>query len=199
MPMSLVDDKKAARLTAHQTREKINSNILDDTPVGLAKQVSKLLSGFKRGSLISGFLSIGDEISTHPTLLKLLSDGFDLCLPVVVQANAPLVFRAWKEGDELEKGPLGTRHPIGSMETVVPDVMLVPLLSYDLSGNRIGWGGGFYDRTLADYKKQRRRVTALGVGYDDQEVARVPVDEFDVKMDWIVTEKRAIEIMKEGL
>lgn len=196
--MSLVDDKKAARLSAHQTRKKIDSIAPDETPVRLANQVSKLLAGFAEGSLISGFLSIGDEISTHPSLLNLLSDGFDLCLPVVVRANVPLEFRAWKEGDELENGPLGTRHPLGSMKTVVPDVMLIPLLAYDVSGNRIGWGGGFYDRTLAGYKKQRHRVTAIGVAYDGQEVAHVPVDELDVKMDWIVTEKRTIEITKVG-
>jgi len=198
MPMSLADQKKATRLAALQIRKNIDLAAPEYTANRLADNVSKLLADIDGVTLVSGFLSISDEINTRPTLHKLSTEAFELCLPVVLEPQASLTFRVWKEGDELENGPLGTRHPLVAMKTVIPDVMLVPLLAYDEGGNRIGWGGGFYDRTLAAYISDGRRVVAVGLAYDDQQVVAVPADELDVKMDWIVTEKRILKTTKES-
>jgi len=74
--------------------------------------------------------------------------------------------------------------------------LLVPLLAYDRRGYRLGWGGGFYDRTLGAYQTEGRPVIAIGIGYDDQKIDQVPTDAFDMVMDWIVTEKKIIQITK---
>ena len=197
--MSLADEKNAIREAAHEVRKSISSAASVQASDALAHRVLRLATGIDGGSAVSGFLSIGDEINTLPSLRKLSGSGFRLCLPVVVKADEPLVFREWKEGDPLENGPLRTRNPLPAAQTMIPKIILVPLLAFDLKGNRIGWGGGFYDRTLAAHKKKGHAVVSVGVAYDDQQIDAVPVDHLDMKMDWVVTEKRTLKVMKENL
>ena len=141
--------------------------------------------------VVAGFLPINDEIDILPLLRRLSAAGHDLVLPVVVGRGAPLIFRRWRDGDALEAGPLGTRHPADSAPALDPDVLLVPLLAFDRQGYRLGYGGGYYDRTLADLRG-RRPVLAVGVGYNQQEVPAVPHGPQDEKLDWIVTDQAVI-------
>ena len=142
----------------------------------------------KPGSVVAGYLPIGDEID--PTLLMSFLDiqGHALALPVVIGEGQALAFRLWEPGIALEDGPLGTRHPASS-EPVVPTIILTPLLAFDRQGYRLGWGGGYYDRTLAGLD-----AITVGLAYAAQEVEAVPHDTFDQSLDWIVTEKEAIKI-----
>ena len=113
-------------------------------------------------------------------------------LPVVVAKRQPLVFRAWRPGDPLEAGVFGTLHPAPTREAVEPDALIVPLLACDEEGWRLGYGGGFYDRTLAELRKLKP-VTAIGVAYAEQEMDEVPVAPYDQPLDWILTERGVIE------
>lgn len=137
--------------------------------------------------VISGFLPIGDEIDSVPALQALAARGWTQALPVVAARGEPLAFRAWQAGDELQPGPLSTRHPLDSAPTVTPDVLLVPLLAFDTAGQRIGWGGGFYDRTLAGLRV-RGEVLAIGVGFAGQQVESVPSGPHDAPLDGLATE-----------
>ena len=116
-----------------------------------------------------------------------------LALPVVVERDRHLDFRAWSPGDDLEAGDHGTWHPYPSAPLVVPDVVLVPLLAFDRAGWRLGYGGGYYDRTLQGLRRAAP-VTTIGIGFAAQEVMTVPHDGHDQRLDWIATETGLIEV-----
>lgn len=196
--MSLDENKRLLRQTAQKKRNEIVLTAPKDSGDLLAANVAKLLSSFTKVHTVSGYLPIGNEIDTLPTLTALANSGYQTCLPVVLKNEWPLDFRLWVEGSPLEDGPLKTRHPLLDAPQVKPSLMLVPLLGYDDDGYRLGWGGGFYDRTLGAYQLEGWPIIAIGVCYDDQHFVRLPLDEFDIPMDWIVTEKRIIKILKAG-
>ncbi|MCF8532452.1 MAG: 5-formyltetrahydrofolate cyclo-ligase [Reyranella sp.] len=141
-------------------------------------------------ALVSGFWPIREEIDIRPVMIDLFNEGCQLALPVVVGRGEPLLFRAWRPGDPLEAGVFGTLQPSARRETVEPEALLVPLLACDGEGWRLGYGGGFYDRTLA-LLRARRSVTAVGVGFDAQLVPEVPHGPGDQRLDWLLTDRRA--------
>ena len=196
--MSLAENKRLLRRTALKKRNEIVSKASSKSGELLAGHIVQLVKTFPHAYTVSGYLSIGNEIETLPSLNALAVAGYQTCLPVVLEMGGPLGFRAWTDGDLLERGPLKTRHPIPDAPDIIPDILLVPLLAYDLRGYRLGWGGGFYDRTLGAYQTEGRPVIAIGIGYDNQKIDQVPFDAFDMVMDWVVTEKKIIEITKAG-
>lgn len=137
-------------------------------------------------AVVSGFMPIGDEIDVTALMEQLAGQGFELCLPVIVKKAAPLEFRKWQPGTALEEKAWGIREPGAMSEVRVPDIVLVPLLAFDAEGYRLGYGGGFYDRSLAEIGAQKP-VTAIGVAFAEQEVPSVPRDRFDQRLDWILT------------
>jgi 5-formyltetrahydrofolate cyclo-ligase len=131
-----------------------------------------------------------DELDIRPLLFELFNEGCQLALPVVIGKGEPLVFRAWRPGDPLEQGVFRTLHPLPSREVIEPDVLIVPLLACDEAGWRLGYGGGFYDRTLRELR-QRRKVRAIGVAFDEQLLAEeVPHGPEDERLDWLLTDRR---------
>lgn len=130
-----------------------------------------------------------EEIDLRPLLFELYAMGVQVALPVVIRKNAPLRFHAWHENARFEKGMFGTLHPVGA--PVIPRFICVPLLAFDRNGYRLGYGGGFYDRTLALFGK---RTHAWGYGYSWQEVNDIPHDKLDVRLNGIVTEKEIIHL-----
>lgn len=136
--------------------------------------------------LVAGYRPIRSELDPGPAMLALAGCGYGLCLPVVVGPAQPLVFRAWTQGDPLEAGAFGVMVPVAGA-VVVPDVLLVPMLAFDGRGHRLGYGGGFYDRTIAALRAGG--VLTLGLAYAAQEVARVPDLETDAALDAVVTEE----------
>jgi len=141
-------------------------------------------------AIVSGFWPMRDEIDVRPLLIELANQGCQLALPVVRGKKERLLFRAWRPGDSLEAGAFGTLQPQARRETLEPEVLLVPLLACDEEGWRLGYGGGFYDRTLAALRALHR-VTAIGVGFDAQLVPEVPHGADDQQIDWLLTDQRA--------
>lgn len=142
---------------------------------------------------VAGYWPFPDEIDPRPLMLALRGLGRALALPVVVERDRHLDFRAWVPGDDLEPGDHGTWHPFASAPLVVPGVVLVPLLAFDRAGYRLGYGGGYYDRTLESLRRAAH-VTTIGIGFAAQEVADVPHDRHDQRLDWIATETGLIEV-----
>ncbi|MGH7156428.1 MAG: 5-formyltetrahydrofolate cyclo-ligase, partial [Acetobacteraceae bacterium] len=140
----------------------------------------------RAGAVVAGFWPMGDEIDTRPLLVALHERGHPIALPVTPKRGNPLTFRLWRPGDELVPEAFGTMRPTG--EPTVPDFLLVPLLAFDRRGYRLGYGGGFYDRTLAGLPD----AFALGCAYATQEVATVPVAPYDVQLDAVATERGII-------
>ena len=138
-------------------------------------------------AIVSGFWPMGPEIDIRPLLLALHARGQPLCLPVTPKRGQPLHFRRWAPGDALGHGPMGTRQPVQGAE-VTPDWLLVPLLAFDRAGRRLGYGGGYYDRTLAALP----RAFAIGVAYAAQEMQGVPAGPNDVRLEHVATETGVI-------
>ncbi len=143
------------------------------------------------GAVISGFWPMGDEIDIVPLLSQLHATGHPVGLPVVAGKGQPLIFRAWHPGLALVTGGFKTEVPPPGSPELAPDILIVPLLAFDSDGYRLGYGGGFYDRTLEKLRNGGARPLAIGVAFSAQHVARVPRDHYDQPLDWIVTEKSA--------
>ncbi len=141
-------------------------------------------------AVVSGFWPIKEEIDIRPLMIEFANQGCQLALPVVQGKGKPLLFRAWRPGDPLEAGVFGTLQPSAKREVVEPDALIVPMLACDEEGWRLGYGGGFYDRTLAGLRA-KKAVTAVGVGFNDQLVPEVPHGASDERLDWLLTDKRA--------
>lgn len=140
--------------------------------------------------VVAGFWPMAEELDVRPLMTELAEQGCRLALPAVVGKGQPLAFRAWSFGDPLEPGVFGTLHPSPKSELVEPDALIVPLLAVDEEGWRLGYGGGFYDRTLVRLRA-KKSITAVGVAFDFQLVPNVPHGPDDQPLDWLLTDKRA--------
>jgi len=145
------------------------------------------------GAPCSVWWPMGDELDVRPLLARLHFAGHAVGLPVMAKKAHPLAFRRWRPGDKLVPGGYGTSIPAPDKPEVEPTVLFCPLLAFDRQGYRIGYGGGFYDRTLEALRATAPRL-AIGLAFAGQEVAAIPRDEHDQRLDWIVTEKEAIEV-----
>jgi 5-formyltetrahydrofolate cyclo-ligase len=144
------------------------------------------------GTVIAGYSPIRSEIDPTPLMRTLAAQGAELALPVIAARDSPLGFRRWTPGDRLQHGPLGILEPSPDAAEIMPDLVLVPLAAFDRSGHRIGYGAGYYDRTLA-VLRELKPVTAIGVAFAVQEIDIVPVLPHDVALDYVLTETRTFD------
>jgi 5-formyltetrahydrofolate cyclo-ligase len=148
------------------------------------------------GAIVALYHPMKDELDTGPLAEALAERGVALALPVVTRQGAGLEFRRYTPGADLLNGAHGTSHPREEM-SALPDVLVVPLLGFTRDGARIGYGGGYYDRTIAALRAQRA-IIAVGYAFGVQEVEKLPVSPHDQRLDWIVTEREAIRPAREG-
>ncbi|MBD3680182.1 MAG: 5-formyltetrahydrofolate cyclo-ligase [Rhodobacteraceae bacterium] len=180
------DPKGAARKAAFARRKAAHEAGLG---VAGAARLLDYLAPY-RGRVISGYLPIRTEIDPRPAMAEMSRDGA-VCVPVIEGARLPLKFREWTPGCALVEGPFGAAVP----ETgawLEPEVLIVPLVAFDRAGNRLGYGGGFYDRTLERLRSLRPTV-AVGFAYAAQEAEGLPLEETDQPLDAIVTEAFTLE------
>ena len=144
------------------------------------------------GEVVAGFVPIRSEIDPRPLMQRLAGHGAILALPVIGARDAPLSFRLWSADTVLVPGPLGILQPAATAPLCEPDIVLVPLVAFDRTGHRIGYGGGYYDRTLHALRA-RRTIRALGVAFAMQEVETVPASRHDALLDAVLTEAGVIE------
>jgi len=145
------------------------------------------------GAVVSAFVAIGEEADPAPLIELLRGKGHPLALPRVVRKGEKLAFHLYEPGAKLIPGVFGLSQPGKDWPEAVPDVLIVPLLAFDARGMRLGYGGGFYDRTLTDLRASRN-VLAVGFAFAGQEVADVPHRDGDEPLDWVVTETGARRI-----
>jgi 5-formyltetrahydrofolate cyclo-ligase len=182
--------KKQARASANAARKPTHDALKDDAALALLAHHFPVQAkiGF---NVVSGFHPYQSEIDTRPLLGKLAGEGWTTALPIVVAPNTPLIFRRWLPGEPTVAGVWGIQRPLDDAPEVAPDVLLIPLLSFDRKGHRLGYGGGFYDRTLEKLRAQKT-VIAIGVAYAVQEVDAVPHDTHDQLLNYVMTERELI-------
>lgn len=186
-----MDEKKAARAAALGRRAAAFARHGPAAGARLATHGLWFL-GPARGASVSGFAAIRDEIDPAPLLTRLHGEGHVLALPVMQGKGLPLQFRRWAPGDAMAETVWGIHEPLGTAGVVEPDVVLVPLLAFDRAGFRLGYGGGFYDRTLSRLRAMKT-VLAVGLAYDELEVDAVPHLDYDEPLDWVLTPSGPIE------
>ncbi len=135
---------------------------------------------------VAGYIPIRTEIDVLQAMRLLHLRNIKLCVPVIMKAGQPLKFRQWTPDCDMESGPFGASVPVTG-NWLVPDLMLCPLVAFDSSGHRLGYGGGFYDRSLAEIRDQKQ-VTALGYAYAAQRTDNLPIEPTDQPLEGMVTE-----------
>ncbi|MCW5751048.1 MAG: 5-formyltetrahydrofolate cyclo-ligase [Alphaproteobacteria bacterium] len=143
------------------------------------------------GAVFAGYWPLADELDPRPLMELLAERGARLALPGAARPGQPLAFHAYRWGDLLRPGPFGVMIPAEGVPVLLPDMVLVPLLAFDRQGGRLGYGGGFYDRTLEALRRARPALVAVGLAFAAQEVACLPHEAGDQRLDWIVTENGA--------
>jgi len=186
----LVALKKKARADAAERRARAHAEAAASAALALA-QGGLAFAAVPAGAIVSGFLASRTEIDVVPLMARLVGEGASTALPVVAGKGRPLIFRRWRPGEPLEEAHFGIHVPPATAQEVEPDVLLVPMLAFDRQGYRLGYGGGFYDRTL-ERLRAKKPVTAVGVAFAGQEVGEVIRGPHDQPLDFIFTERGVI-------
>lgn len=181
--------KQAQRKMATQNRK----NLFCDKSGKHAAEIFLDNVPLRENVKISLYWPMGSELDTRPLMLSLEKKRLTCMLPVVKNKAEALIFRHWHSGDLLVEDEYGLAIPEGTSKEDIPDVIVAPLLAFDRAGYRMGYGGGFYDRTLEKIRASKKCL-AIGFAYSEQEIDRVVVGPHDQKLDWIITEKSARKI-----
>jgi 5-formyltetrahydrofolate cyclo-ligase len=188
--MDAAISKEQVRKDATARRDALSSD--ERLGAGEAIATHALPIAVPPGAIVSGFMPMRTEISPIPLMRKLAAAGAKLALPVVAGRGNPLIMRAWGFGDALETGVWNIPQPRASAPVVDPDILIVPLLAFDRSGHRIGYGAGYYDMTI-NRLRGIKPITAIGIAFAAQEIPKVPTTERDARLDLVLTEREIID------
>jgi 5-formyltetrahydrofolate cyclo-ligase len=190
LTLNEADPKTLLRDAALARRAKIEPAVRAAFSRRLAEEGLRL-ARFWRPQVVSVFYPLRDEPDTLLLLSALAENGFMTALPVVVGRGSALAFRFWRPGEPTRAGAMSIREPVEGAPIVEPDLLFVPLACFDRRGHRIGYGAGYYDRTLMNLRAMKP-VHAIGVAYGICEVAAVPYETHDQTLDAVVTEQETI-------
>lgn len=179
-----VSSKALLRKEALARRAAVPASLRDDFASELARVVPGLIRRLGTYRFLASFTSIRDEVDTGALNSALVEAGFAVGLPVATPGE-PLMFRQWTPQTRMVSGYKKIPEPDASAPTLIPDLVLMPLAAFDARGGRIGYGGGFYDRTL----EALPGVPTLGLAFSCQEVALVPQESHDVALAFVLTER----------
>lgn len=183
---TLAEIKAAARQKAFAARKVAHS-----ADTGSASAVlSGFLAGF-RGVPLAGYMPIRTEIDPRPAMSEAAAHG-PVCIPVIEADGLPLTFAQWEPDTELVPGPFGAQIP-AELQWIEPEILVVPLVAFDAHGGRLGYGGGFYDRTL-ELLRSRRATLAVGFAYDAQQMDALPLEPTDQPLDLVITDTRVVDL-----
>lgn len=185
-PQSIATRKKQLREQALARRDALSPDYRQRAAETLAEAPFPV--EVPKGAIVAGFFPMKTEISPLPLMRKLAAGGALLALPRIRGRGHPLSMRAWSFGAALVPGQWGIREPAPDAPEVAPDILIVPFAAYDRSGYRVGYGAGYYDRTIATLQAKKKVVT-VGFGCVAQEIEACPVEEHDKQLDFIVTEQ----------
>lgn len=176
--------KAALRVAAHARRAALSP---DDRAAAATTAAAHFFDkiAFRGEDVIAGYWRIRDELDCQPILIRLMDSGQKVVLPVVAGPEAPLDLRVWEADQPLYEAGFGTLAPSDLAPRAAPDLVLMPLLGFDARGTRLGYGGGYYDRTLAGLGK---KPLLVGLAFAAQELPDIPREAHDMPLDAVVTE-----------
>lgn len=179
------------RAAARDARDALAAGLGAAAATGIAARF--MSSPLAENAVVSGYMPMRSEIDPRLLMDRLAAAGSTLCLPDVVAEGTPLEFRRWMPDDPLETGRYGISVPVPGADVLVPGLVLVPLLAFDRQGHRMGYGGGYYDRTIARLRDEGD-VLAVGLAFSGQVRDDLPVEPHDMRLDWIVTDSAALPV-----
>jgi len=179
-------------------KSKIRSEILKfrkknfnkNLKINLDKFISFLKINIRNAKKIGGYYPSNYEIDDLEILDVLDKQNFKISLPII-KKNNQMNFYSWSKKDPLKLNKFGIPEPVSS-KILYPDILLVPLVGYDKNLNRLGYGGGFYDRYIEKIDKIKK-VTKIGLAFSYQKITSIPINQYDKKLDFIVTEKEIVK------
>ena len=193
-PTTLKTWRKAERERLIAARVAIAPSVLDSWRRRMDVTLERSFPGLARCRLAFCWPIKGEYDARH-LARTLRSRGALTALPVVVKPKTPLIFREWHPGVEMVNGVLDIPYPVGSAE-IIPQAVLLPMNGWDAQGYRLGYGGGFFDRTLASLEK---RPLTIGVTYEFAKMDSIQPQPWDIPMDYVVTERGVYRRDPEGL
>tara|TARA_B100001179_G_scaffold9161_1_gene6085 strand:+ start:851 stop:1426 length:576 start_codon:yes stop_codon:yes gene_type:complete len=170
---------------------------LKDKNSNASKTLQDHLNGlinFKNYKIIASFISFKSEISTQFLNEFLLNNGKILCLPIIKNNSETLNFIEYNLKTKLVSGKFGIMQPSDLSKEFFPEIILTPCLAFDENGFRLGYGGGYYDKTFSYLKKIRHKFISIAVAFDDQKIDELVHDKYDQKIDYILTEKKLYKV-----
>ena len=185
-PDAVTRAKVALRETARKRRDALSESERTEGSQAIAQHADALSVLAGEDAVFSSYRAIGTECDPLPLETALAAAGHTVGLPVIRRKGDPLQFRQWRHGDPLIARTWGILEPDETAAVVEPDVLLLPMLAFDAAGWRLGYGGGFYDRTLARLRG-RKPIIAIALAFAAQEVDAVPHSAYDERLDWVLT------------
>ena len=187
MNNNLINKKKEFRKTQFIVRKKLFSNITKVFNKIYLKKFFKIIN-FDTINVVSSFISINSEIKTNELNNYILK--IKIIFTSYIKKDDHLIFRKFINNQDLIEGFMKIEEPHHSNEILVPELLFVPCLAFDTYGFRLGYGGGYYDKTFSYLKNNKIKFISVGYAFDGQKVSEVPKDKFDIKLDYVITEKK---------
>ncbi len=181
---AIEQQKSALRREAHAARAALSAEDRAEAALAVAAHFFEQIA-YAPEDVVAGYWPIRDELDCQAILVRLVDAGQRVVLPVVVAPDAPLDLRVWEADQPLYEAGFGTLAPSDLAPRAAPDLVLMPLLGFDNAGTRLGYGGGYYDRTLAVLG---RKPLLVGLSFAAQELPAIPREAHDIPLDAVVTE-----------
>ena len=183
----LVDKKAGLRKILLKKRNALKQLQRKTATEEAAHHLMTLIKQHSHAHTIAGYMPIHSEISPLAVMKELYKEGKTLAVPVIKEKNAPLIWAKWSPKMEMVEGAFKAHIP-RHYEAVTPDVLIVPLVGFDDNCHRLGYGGGFYDRSIEELSRGRG-ITTIGLAFEVQRCAEIPIEPTDQTLDYIVTER----------
>ena len=185
----IVNQKKNIRKILAAKRNLIKRNTNVEFSIDAFNKLTEKIE-FNFLDCVGSFMSISSEISTNQLNTSILKMKKKLAFPTIEKNSETIIFKTINSDKGFKLGKFNIPEPINDNNEIIPQLFFVPCLGFDLNGYRIGYGGGFYDKTFAKLKKLNLLFYTVGFAYDDQKQNKLPVEKFDYKLDFVLTEKQ---------
>ena len=192
--IDIISQKNNLRKQLSKKRNLIKKNsLVEFNPEAFSKLIK--LINFDEIQYVGSFISIRSEISTNQLNENIIKLQKVLAFPIIKKNSKELLFKKIKINQNLKQGMFNIPEPPNENEEILPQLFFVPCLGFDLNGYRLGYGGGFYDKTFSKLNQLNHKFYTVGYAFDNQKQNKIPRESFDYKLDFVLTEKDLYSIL----